>query len=189
MRIVVARFPVVIACGLCGPACGQNSDGSTPPAGAETQSSGSEITVAAYYFPNYHRGEPRNDKLKGTGWNEWELVKNAKPRFPGHHQPNVPLWGYTDESDPQIMAQKIDAAADHRIDAFIYPFMHTISGHTPDRFREALAITRQRLLARKDGPRIFNINCWNEWTEGSYLEPDIRHGLKYLEAVKDVFGE
>ncbi|MBI5820822.1 MAG: glycoside hydrolase family 99-like domain-containing protein, partial [Verrucomicrobia bacterium] len=27
----------------------------------------------------------------------------------------------------------------------------------------------------------------NEWTEGSYLEPDTVHGLKYLEAVRDVF--
>jgi len=36
--------------------------------------------------------------------------------------------------------------------------------------------------------RILNINSWNEWTEGSYLEPDTVHGMKYLEAVRDVFG-
>ena len=48
------------------------------------------------------------------------MVKNAKPRFPGHEQPKVPLWGYADESDPKVMAQKIDAAADHGIDAFIF---------------------------------------------------------------------
>jgi hypothetical protein len=34
-----------------------------------------------------------------------------------------------------------------------------------------------------------NINCWNEWTEGSYLEPDTTTGFKYLEAVRDVFGD
>ena len=372
------------------------------------------ITVTCYYFPNYHPGDPRNDKARGKGWAEWELVKAAKPRFPGHHQPNVPAWGYTDESDPKEMARKIDVAADHGIGAFIfdwyyfndgpflnrcldrgylkalnnkrvkfslmwanhdwieihpyhrgaprtvlypgkvtpenfakicdhvirdyflhpsywriegkpyfsfyeinklmesfgsvqatraalekfrakaraaglpgvhinavmwgrsilpgekqpadqaaivrdlgfdsvtsyvwihhvalpkmqtdydyvrdkyfdywtkaekmfnvpyfpnvtmgwdsspracqddeygnfgYPFMHTIANNTPERFREALAMTKQRLLARKDGPRIFNINCWNEWTEGSYLEPDTVHGMKYLEAVRDVFGK
>lgn len=373
------------------------------------------ITVASYYFGNYHPGDARNSKLPGKGknWSEWELVKAARPRFPGHDQPKVPLWGYTDESDPNVMAQKIAAAADHGVDAFIfdwyyyndgpflertidrgflnatnnhrlkfglmwanhdwleihpyqrgtpqqllfpgkvtpatfekicdhlikdyfqhpsywriagkpyfsfyeltkllesfgsvpatraaldqfraktiatglpglhlnavvwgqpilpgegtptdpaqlvrdlgfdsvtsyvwvhhvalpeqqtdynwvrdqyfgywdqaekmfsvpyypnvtmgwdssprceqsdtfgnfgYPFTNTIGDNTPERFRAALALAKQRLLARPDGPRIININCWNEWTEGSYLEPDTVHGMKYLEAVREVFG-
>jgi len=369
-------------------------------------------TVACYYFPNYHPGDARNEKTKGKGWSEWELVKAARPRFEGHHQPNVPLWGYTDESDPKEMARKIDSAADHGIDAFIfdwywyddgpflerglnegflraanngrlkfalmwanhdwieihpykrgkppellypgkftrgtfdtvcdyvienyfkhssywkiegrpyfsiyelnklmeslgsleatrealddfrnkvkaagfpdlhlnavvwgrsilpgeqkaidpgelvrrlgfdsvtsyvwvhhvglpelqtdyryvqdqyfaywdkaeetfdvpyfpnvtmgwdssprahqddefgnfgYPFTNTISGNTPERFRDALRATRKRLI-ESPGPNILNINCWNEWTEGSYLEPDTRNGMAYLEAVKEVFG-
>jgi hypothetical protein len=372
------------------------------------------FTVAAYYFPNYHPSDPRNEKTKGKGWSEWELVRAAKPRFPGHHQPNVPAWGYTDESDPKVMAQKIDAAADHGIDAFIfdwyhyddgpflqrgldegflkaknvgrlkfglmwanhdwielfprrrsepekliypgkvspagfgricdhvirdyfqhssywridgrpyfsfydlgklmggfgsveatraaldefrakarraglpglhlnvvmwgqtilpgeskvaepgrlvrelgfdsvtsyvwihhvllpnqqtdynevrdnyfkywseaektyrvpyfpnvsmgwdsspracqdepfgnfgYPFTNTVGGNTPGRFRGALAATKHRLLADPAGPRVVTVNSWNEWTEGSYLEPDAVHGMKYLEAVRDVFGK
>lgn len=371
-----------------------------------------KITVASYYFGNYHPGDPRNEQTKGKGWSEWELVKSAKPRFPGHHQPNTPLWGYVDEANPKVMAKKIAAAADHGIDAFIfdwyyyndgpyldapidrgflrarnsqrlkfafmwanhdwidihpyrkgtpqkllypgrvtpetfakisdllvkkyfvhpsywrvdgkpyfsiyeltkllesfgsveatraaldrlrakataaglpgvhlnavvwgqpilpgegkpadiaklikdlgfdsvtsyvwihhvglptqqtdynyvrdayfrywdeaerefdvpyfpnvtmgwdpspradqrdsftnsgYPFMNIISGNTPDRFREALEMTKQRLLSRKYGPRILNINCWNEWTEGSYLEPDTVSGMKYLDAIRSVF--
>ena len=66
--------------------------------------------------------------------------------------------------------------------------MNTIGGNTPARFRAALQKTKQRLMARPRGPRILNINCWNEWTEGSYLEPDVVNGMKYLEAVRDVFG-
>src|SRR5262249_33178195 len=71
---------------------------------------------------------------------------------------------------------------------FGYPFTNTIGGNTPDRFRDALRKTKERLLARTDGPRVLNINCWNEWTEGSYLEPDVVNGMKYLEAVRDGFG-
>ncbi len=369
------------------------------------------VTVACYYFPNYHPNDARNQKQKGDGWSEWELVKAAKPRFPGHLQPNVPLWGYTDESNPVQMAQKIDAAASHGIDAFIfdwywfndgpflesgldkgflqavnndqlkfalmwanhdwldihpytrgekakilypgkitketfetvcnhviesyfkhpsywkidgkpyfsiyelnklmesfgsieatraaldafrakaikaglsgihlnavvwgrsilpgekktadpadvinqlgfdsvtsyvwihhvqlpdmqtdysyvqdeyfkywtkadamfnvpyfpnvtmgwdsspranqeqpygnfgYPFMHTISGNTPQRFEQALHATQNRIF-QQDGPKIITINCWNEWTEGSYLEPDTQNGMAYLEAIQKVF--
>ncbi len=39
--------------------------------------------IAVYYFANYHPNDERNLKTKGEGWSEWELVKNAKPRFPG----------------------------------------------------------------------------------------------------------
>ena len=46
----------------------------------------------------------------------------------------------------------------------------------------------RRLLADPASPHILNINCWNEWTEGSYLEPDVITGMKYLEAVREVFG-
>jgi hypothetical protein len=383
------------------------------PVTSPVATAGRRITVASYYFGNYHPGDPRNTKNKGPDWSEWELVKAAKPRFPGHQQPRVPLWGYGDESDPKVMEQKIAAAADHGIDAFIfdwyyyndgpfldrpidvgflkarnnarlkfafmwanhdwleiqpykrgtpqkllypgtvtpetfekivdhvikdyfqhpsywridgrpyfsvydlqklvesfgsvaatraaldkfrakavaaglpgvhlnavvwgqpilpgertptdavklvrdlgfdsvtsyvwihhvplprlqtdynevrdnyfaywlqaerrfgvpyypnvtmgwdssprahqddefgnfgYPFTNTISGNTPDRFREALEMTKRRLLAKPGGPRILNINCWNEWTEGSYLEPDQHNGMKYLEALRDVFG-
>jgi len=75
--------------------------------------------VAVYYFPQYHR-DPRNDRWHGAGWTEWELVRAATPRFPGHQQPKVPLWGYEDEADPTVAARKIEAAAGHAIDTFIY---------------------------------------------------------------------
>ena len=75
--------------------------------------------VAVYYFPNYHV-DVRNEALHGTGWTEWELAKRAEPRFPGHRQPNAPAWGETDEADPQVMTDKINAAADHGIDTFIF---------------------------------------------------------------------
>lgn len=371
-----------------------------------------KITVAAYYFPNYHTGDPRNDLNMGKDWAEWELVKAAQPRFPGHQQPKVPVWGYVDEKDPKVMAKKIDAAVEHGINCFIfdwymyedgpflnrcidegflkakntetikfalmwanhdwvnihpytrgaeqkllypgkvspkrfeeigdfiiseyfikpnywkidgkayfsiydvtkfvesfgsleatksamerlnekaikaglkgvhwnmvawgnpilpvenapantpelirvlgfnsatsyvwihhtqlpetqtdynwvrdryfehwekakteygvpyfpnvtmgwdptprcdlksewanvgYPFMNTIGNNTSANFKIALQMTKDKLLSDPNGPRILNINCWNEWTEGSYLEPDTINGMKYLEAVKSVF--
>ena len=405
----LARFTVALALMFSASRTGAADDPRSTNAGNAL------ITVASYYFGQYHPNDPRNLKTRGKPWDEWELVKAAKPRFPGHQQPKVPLWGYQDESDPQVMAQKIAAAADHGIDAFIfdwyyyedgpfldrpidegflkatnnsrikfafmwanhdwqenlfpytkgapkpilypgkvsaaafekicdhvikdyfshpsywkidgkpyfsfydltrlldnfgsveatragldkfrakaqaaglpdlhlnavaweqpilpgkkvpansaklvrdlgfdsvtsyvwvhhvslpkqqtdynevrdgyfkywdkadgmfnvpyfpnvsmgwdpsprcdqsdtldnsgYPFTHTIGDNTPANFRTALEMTKKRLLANPNGPRILNINCWNEWTEGSYLEPDTVNGMKYLEAVRAVFGK
>jgi hypothetical protein len=75
--------------------------------------------VGAYYFPNFHL-DPRNEKAHGKGWTEWELLKRAEPRFPGHQQPKKPLWGYEDESDPKVFAKKIDAAADNGLNHFLF---------------------------------------------------------------------
>lgn len=78
-----------------------------------------DIQTAVYYFPNYHI-DPRNEKIHGSGWTEWELMKQATSRFPGHDQPKIPLWGYEDEADPAVMTKKINAATGNGIDAFIF---------------------------------------------------------------------
>jgi Glycosyltransferase WbsX len=75
--------------------------------------------VAAYYFGDYHQDE-RNIAIHGPAWTEWNLVKAATPRFPGHRQPRIPLWGYGDESDPRVFEKKIAAASASKIDAFIF---------------------------------------------------------------------
>ena len=90
-------------------------------------STGSRVRVGCYYFPNYHP-DPRNEKIHGRAWTEWQLVRHATPRFPNHQQPKVPLWGYEDESKPEVMEKKIDAAADHGIDHFLFDWYHYEDG-------------------------------------------------------------
>ncbi|SCD21008.1 Glycosyl hydrolase family 99-like domain [Proteiniphilum saccharofermentans] len=378
-----------------------------------------KITVACYYFPNYHTRDTTDLRISRQhfdNWSEWELIKNAKPRFEGHNQPKIPAWGYTDEKDPKVMEQKIRTASEYGIDVFIfdwytyegqpflnrcldegflkanntgsiqfslmwanhdwmelypytagdehdilydgkvtseifdqigndliaqyftqpnywlidgkayfsiydiqnfihsfgsveatvkemdklnekairaglkgihwnlvawstailpgqdaptnnkdllerlgfdsatsyvwihhahlpevqtdynvvrdqyinhwdkvkneyevpyypnvtmgwdssprtnqdkewsssrgygYPYTNIISNNTPENFKTALQMSKDKLLSDPDGPRILNINCWNEWTEGSYLEPDTEYGYGFLEAVRDVFN-
>ena len=77
------------------------------------------VKVGVYYFPNYHV-DPRNEVIHGKNWTEWELMKHATARFPGHDQPKVPLWGYEDEADPAVMSKKIDTAKMYGVDAFIF---------------------------------------------------------------------
>ncbi|MFA6816417.1 MAG: glycoside hydrolase family 99-like domain-containing protein [Lentisphaeria bacterium] len=83
--------------------------------------------IAAYYFPNFHQ-DKRNAAIHGAGWTEWELVRQARPRFPNHNQPLVPLWGYEDESDPNVMRRKIKTAHQFGIDAFIFDWYYYEDG-------------------------------------------------------------
>lgn len=85
------------------------------------------ITIAAYYYPGTHP-DPRWDKNKYPGFTEWDEIKAAKPRFPGHYQPNPPIWGYQDEAQPEVMAQKISAAADYGVNAFIFDWYYYNDG-------------------------------------------------------------
>jgi hypothetical protein len=63
-----------------------------------------------------------------------------------------------------------------------------VSGATPDAFEACLWKARRYLDARPQQTPLITINSWNEWTEGSYLLPDMRWGYRYLRAVRNVFG-
>ncbi len=77
--------------------------------------------VAAYIWPAYH-DEPRYQDIglfpdhKG----EWEGIYNAQPRFPGHRQPRVPLWGYFDEASPRMQEKIIKTATRYGVNTFIF---------------------------------------------------------------------
>jgi hypothetical protein len=57
----------------------------------------------------------------------------------------------------------------------------------PKTFRKYLLKAKAYADAHPGQPKLITINAWNEWVEGSYLEPDKRFGMGYLKAVKDVF--
>ncbi len=54
---------------------------------------------------------------------------------------------------------------------------------TPESYERWLRTEAERLRARADVPRLLFVNAWNEWAEGSHLEPDARWGRAYLEAT------
>jgi len=79
------------------------------------------MDIACFYFPHWHP-DAHNDRWHGQGWTEWEIMKAAVPRYPGHVQPLKPTWGCFDESDPAWAAKEIDLAADSGLTAFIFDY-------------------------------------------------------------------
>ncbi|QGY43490.1 hypothetical protein GM418_07405 [Maribellus comscasis] len=76
--------------------------------------------VAAYVWPSCHHDERFGDMLWPEGTGEWEVIKKGNPRFEGHYQPRLPLWGYEMDNDPQVMEKWIDLAVEHGVNIFVY---------------------------------------------------------------------
>lgn len=60
------------------------------------------------------------------------------------------------------------------------------TGSTPELFKkhvkEAVALVKNK----EDEHKIIFLRSWNEWAEGNYMEPDLRFGHGYLDALKSV---
>ena len=65
--------------------------------------------------------------------------------------------------------------------------MGIVLNNTPEQWGEFLRQTKSWLDHHPESKGIVTLNSWNEWVEGSYIEPDTVNGMKYLEAVKAVF--
>ena len=128
-KMAVAALGVVaamICVGACG-AKGISADGA-PGTKASVKSTSANrgakkksYDVAAYIWPAYHN-DPRWSEigLFPDGKGEWEAVYSARPKFEGHRQPRVPLWGYFDETDPRMQEKIIRTATKYGVNTFIF---------------------------------------------------------------------
>jgi hypothetical protein len=64
---------------------------------------------------------------------------------------------------------------------------NAVINNPPQLFKQALEKAKAYIDTHPDQPKLMTINAWNEWAEGSYLEPDTTYRFGYLEAIKDVF--
>lgn len=112
----------------------------------------------ALHLPQFYTF-PENDAWWGKGFTEWTNVRGAKPLFPGHNQPVVPLNDYYyDLSDSDTLIWQHRLAAQYGIDGFIY-YHYWFNGKT------LLEKPVENLLSTHDATQQFCL-CWaNEpWT-------------------------
>lgn len=63
-------------------------------------------------------------------------------------------------------------------------------GANPSLFKMWLLDVIKNNMKRSDlDDNLIFINSWNEWGEGSYIEPDKRYGYAYLQAIKEALEE
>jgi len=61
-------------------------------------------------------------------------------------------------------------------------YVHATPQHFEQHMRDALRIVEKK----EPEHRIIFLRSWNEWAEGNYVEPDLKYGHGFLEAIKNV---
>ncbi len=109
---------------------------------------------------------------------EWDWLR-FRTLFDVPYFPNVSMgW----DSTPRTVQSDVH-------EPLGYPFTSVLVDNTPEHFNASLEAVKKFMLEDPSMPPIVTINSWNEWTEGSYIEPDTEHGMAYLEAIREVMGK
>ncbi len=62
---------------------------------------------------------------------------------------------------------------------------YLLHGSTPELFKQHLSQVLNSISMKDPEDKIVFLKSWNEWGEGNYVEPDLKYGHGYLEAIKD----
>lgn len=79
------------------------------------------MKFATFFYPGYYQCRLRN-LAAGTSIDEWALLRREVRSVFAKTADIVPLLGYTDCSEPAVVATEADLAHYHGIDAFIFNF-------------------------------------------------------------------
>lgn len=153
--------------------------------------SDSKLKLVAFYLPQFHR-IPENDEWWGKGFTDWVSVKKARPLFPGHYQPRVPICeNYYNLLDKKVVMRQAKQAKNAGIYGFcIYHYW----------FGDKLLLEKpaENLLGWKDIDINFCfswaneswIASWSKLVEGNVWNDSVKRNIKqgdYL--IKQKYGD
>ena len=64
-----------------------------------------------------------------------------------------------------------------------------LKNSSPGLFRKHVEKVLDSVDHKADEHKVVILKSWNEWAEGNYMEPDLKHGRGYLEALKEALNK
>ena len=142
-------------------ACGDNS-----PDGQRHFKSEGYDAVSAYNYP-------------------WAGATSQRSPYSALMDGHIPIWNEALEEQiiPYIPLLTVgwDSRPWHGEDALVR------FGRTTESFKEGLMSMKEWM--DDNGVKVGLLECWNEWGEGSYIEPNREFGFGDLEAIRSVFAK
>ncbi|MFI7066793.1 glycoside hydrolase family 99-like domain-containing protein [Kribbella sp. NPDC050124] len=117
---------------------------------------------------------------------QWCLVTEPKGDYQLFGQRGVEEWSRVDREYSAAYVPHVTIGWDNNC-RFTATRDNVVTGETADAFARFLREAREFIDARPGQASLITVNSWNEWSESSYLQPDVGRGYSYLEAVKSVF--
>ncbi len=62
---------------------------------------------------------------------------------------------------------------------------YLLTNSTPDLFQKHCEDVFSKISSKKEENQIVFLKSWNEWGEGNYMEPDLKYGHGFIEALKN----
>lgn len=109
----------------------------------------------------------------------FRLIPNIMPYVPDVYSTNFDNW---DDFFPTVFP-----AWDHTPRTGING--RVIVGSSPEKFREVCMRAVNNVKNKEYERSFIFVKSWNEWAEGNYMEPDLKNGKRYLEALKSALFE
>lgn len=60
---------------------------------------------------------------------------------------------------------------------------------SPENFKKHVREAMEAIKGKQSEHQILMLKSWNEWAEGNYMEPDLKFGKGYIQALRDVIEE
>ena len=65
---------------------------------------------------------------------------------------------------------------------------YVLHDSTPESFKKHVKTVLDSVSNKPDQKKLVYLKSWNEWAEGNYMEPDMKFGRGYLDALKECLG-
>jgi len=134
------------------------------------------------FQPQFHKALPH--KAPTTTWHVLSNLLLGKK--PVSHYDYDQVWSILDSAEPvdymryyTVCPGWDNSARKGDNDPFI------LHNSTPQQYGKWLRKAIDRVKEEPSEHRLVFINAWNEWAEGNHLEPDLKHGVAYLEQTRD----